>query len=64
MRPHDFWFAADRPANPVAGFFKKAANDSPSPGGEGRGEDGRETNLGDAQRAGRGESVRGNPAKT
>ena len=41
MRDHDFWFAADYPANPAARFFKKAGCDSPSPGGEGRGEDGR-----------------------
>ena len=41
MRQHGFWFSADRPANPVARFFKKAECDSPSPEGEGRGEDGR-----------------------
>jgi len=33
-------FADDRPANPVARIFRKPADDSPSPGGEGRGEDG------------------------
>jgi len=30
-----FPFANERPANPVARIFKKTANDSPSPGGEG-----------------------------
>ena len=30
---------ADCPANPVARIFKETANNSPSPGGEGRGED-------------------------
>jgi hypothetical protein len=34
-------FADGCSANPVTGFSKKAANVSPSPGGEGRGEDGR-----------------------
>jgi hypothetical protein len=34
--------AANRPANPVARIFKKPANDSPSPWGEGRDEGGRE----------------------
>ena len=34
-------FADERPANPVIQIFKEAADDSPSPGGEGRGEDGR-----------------------
>ena len=38
---HDFRLAKDRPANPIAQHFKHTANDSPSPGGEGRGEDGR-----------------------
>jgi hypothetical protein len=33
-------FANERPANPVTQIFKGAANDSPSPGGEGRGEGG------------------------
>jgi hypothetical protein len=33
-------FADERPANPVVEIFKGAANDSPSPGGEGRGEGG------------------------
>jgi hypothetical protein len=32
----------DHPAKPVAQHFKHAANVSPSPGGEGRGEDGRQ----------------------
>jgi hypothetical protein len=34
--------AANRLANPVARIFKKPANDSPSPWGEGRDEGGRE----------------------
>jgi hypothetical protein len=38
---HAFHFAKSCPANPVAGFFKNAANGLPSHGGEGRGEDGR-----------------------
>jgi hypothetical protein len=32
------------PANPAASFHERATNVSPSPGGEGRGEGGRETN--------------------
>jgi hypothetical protein len=36
-----FGFADDCPANPVARIFKDTADDSPSPGGEGRGEGGR-----------------------
>jgi hypothetical protein len=35
----------NRPTNPVAGYFKNAGNDSPSPWGEGRGEGGREPFL-------------------
>ena len=31
-------FADNRPANPLVSIFKGAADDSPSPGGEGRGE--------------------------
>lgn len=50
-----FGFADDRPANPVARFFKLTADNSPSPqtgvGGEGRGEVARETN---SARTGRG----------
>jgi hypothetical protein len=41
MPAQDFQLAEDCPANPVARHSKDAANDSPSPGGEGRGEDGR-----------------------
>ena len=40
-----FWFADDRPANSVARHPKTAAHVSPSPGGEGRGEDGRHHKL-------------------
>ena len=35
---HDSGFADDRPANPIAGFFKVTAENSPSPWGEGRDE--------------------------
>ena len=35
---HVFRFAEDRPANPVARIFRKAADDTPSPWGEGRDE--------------------------
>jgi hypothetical protein len=35
------WFAADRPANPAAGFVQDAARVAPSPWGEGRVEGGR-----------------------
>ena len=42
---HIFRFADDRPANPVARHPKTAAHVSPSPGGEGRGEDGRHHKL-------------------
>ncbi len=41
QQPHVSGFADERPANPVARIFRKAASGSPSPGGEGRGEDGR-----------------------
>jgi hypothetical protein len=41
QRSHISGSADDRPANPVARIFRKPADDSPSPGGEGRGEDGR-----------------------
>ena len=36
-----FRWVEDHPANSVARHFKHAANVSPSPGGEGQGEDGR-----------------------
>ena len=41
MPERDFRLTEDHPANPVMRYFKHAANVSPSPGGEGRGEDGR-----------------------
>jgi hypothetical protein len=37
--------ADDRPAHPVARIFKKAADDSPSPWGEGRDEGGRKPKI-------------------
>ena len=39
---YDFRRTEDHPANSVAKHFKHAAYVSPSPGGEGRGEDGRQ----------------------
>jgi hypothetical protein len=38
-------FADERSVNPVVEIFKEAANDSPSPGGEGWGEGGRIINV-------------------
>ena len=38
-------FANDRPVEPAMGISRNAATISPSPGGEGRGEDGRFTNI-------------------
>ncbi|MGB7768478.1 MAG: hypothetical protein WBN22_06435, partial [Verrucomicrobiia bacterium] len=49
---NSFWLANDRPANSVARIFRKAANDSPSPWGEGRDEGGREINSGLVARLG------------
>jgi hypothetical protein len=41
----DYGFADDRPANPVAQIFKRTADGSPSPWGEGRVEGDRYTKL-------------------
>jgi hypothetical protein len=41
QQSHVSGFAGERPANPVAQISNETANDSPSPGGEDRGEDGR-----------------------
>ena len=40
-----FGFSDDRPVEPAMGISINAATVSPSPGGEGRGEDGRSTNI-------------------
>jgi len=45
MPAQDFRLAGGCSANPVAQHSKDPANDSPSPGGEGRGEDGRSNHF-------------------
>ena len=45
MPERDFRLAEDYPSNPVVRYSKNAAYFSPSPGGEGPGEDGRQTPI-------------------